>query len=59
MADVGSNLNRRDIHGQKCLFYGMVASQFSMQQTKKCDIRILGLGEDLIVKEEKYHNTCR
>ena len=26
---------------------------------KKCDTRILGLGEDLIVKEEKYHNICR
>lgn len=26
---------------------------------KKCDTRILGLGEDLIAKEAKYHNTCR
>ena len=25
---------------------------------KKCDTRILGLGEDLIL-EAKYHNTCR
>ena len=26
---------------------------------KKCDARILGLGEDLIANEAKYHNTCR
>ena len=26
---------------------------------KKCDTRIIGLGEDLIAKEAKYHNTCR
>ncbi len=26
---------------------------------RKCDTRILGLGEDLIAKEAKYHNSCR
>ncbi len=26
---------------------------------RKCDTRIFGLGEDLIAKEAKYHNTCR
>ncbi len=43
---------------RKCLTVDGCKSIIRAAQNER-DTRILGLGEDLIAKEAKYHNTCR
>ena len=66
--------NKRGVLGQECIFCGKQRKRKSQKNEplkhcltidaiicvakKKRDSRILGLGEDLIAKEAKYHNTC-